>query len=373
MKKIKVLHLVNGHRMLGAERVAAEIVRAIDKQSIGSSIGLVNGGVSLQREFQDHIGDAGDVHILAGTNALQTARAVARHCRRYHFDIIHSHGYKSDFLSLFSRLMQQQIQLVATNHNYITDTFRGRLYRRLDLRILRCFDRVVAVSGNVREDMIAGGFPEDRIQIVENGIDTDFCTDEQTIAQVRAEVGAGEKSILLGIVASLTPGKGHADLLDAVRSLACRFPEIRLLIIGDGPLKPTLAHICAESGISRHVAFLGHRSDVRRILPALDIFILPSYKEGLPMSILEAMAAGAAVIATTVGAVPSVISNNQTGLLFLPGEIRQMEKKIRLLIKNSRLRRRIADAAKIFVKTHYGASKMASAYAKVYRELAASP
>ncbi|MCG8430247.1 MAG: glycosyltransferase, partial [Candidatus Omnitrophica bacterium] len=169
--------------------------------------------------------------------------------------------------------------------------------------------------------------------------------------------------------ARLAPDKGHIYLINALTRLLAFFPQMRLLVIGDGPERKNLERILHDGALKDHVIMTGVRRDIERVLSALDLFVLPSLKEGLPIALLEAMAAGVPAVATRVGNVPQVIRHNEDGILVPPGDSAGLYGAINELLLDQEKARACAANARKRVQDMFSAKIMAGEYMKLYRQL----
>jgi len=183
---------------------------------------------------------------------------------------------------------------------------------------------------------------------------------------------AGSAVVHLAVVASLVENKGHHVLLTAFRSLAAINPNLELLIIGDGPMRRALEETSREFGIASRVVFTGVVSDVPKILAAVDVVVLPSiYREGLPISVLEAMCLAKPVVTTTVGGNPEVVDEGVNGFLVPPGDAAALTAKLMLLIEDKELRKRMGAAGRLKYKEKFTEAKMMAEIEKLYGSLLA--
>ncbi len=361
-----VLHLVNGHRMLGAERVAAEICQGLSGR-VRTIIGLVNGSQDMKDELISSYGcNHFTIEIFSGCSLFEAVRKIAAFCCANKVTIIHSHGYKSNFLTYAIVLRYPSIKIVSTNHNYIVSTFKERIYRWLDLRILSRFGAVVAVSQQVRDDMYRHGFKgRSDVQIVFNGIDFSQNA-ECAIGPIRKEIGVPEESFIVGIVASLTEEKAHGILLNCFKEISLKHHSVYLVIVGDGVLREKLVELSLELGLADKVRFLGHRTDIAQLLSSFDVFVLPSLREGLPMAMLEAMSVGLPVVVSAVGAIPQVIDNGKNGFLVKPGDARALASKLDNLLVSPMKLKSIGAAAQETVQNRFSRTQMVDSYCQIY-------
>jgi glycosyltransferase involved in cell wall biosynthesis len=280
-------------------------------------------------------------------------------------DLVHSHGYKADLYGYAAARLESK-PIVATCHNWLSGGRMLAAYNFLDRRALQHFDAVSAVSQTVVDKLLSWGVRRERLSIIPNGIDLDRF-DVRLLPRERA--GNKRNEQVVGIVARLDLQKGFAYLLKAVRTLRASFPEVRLLVVGEGPDRGKIEELVAELGLNGVVTLAGQQADMPAIYASIDVFVLPSLNEGLPMTILEAMAASKPIIATRVGAVPSVIIDGETGWLVEPRDEVGLTQAMGKLLSERDLRQRLAQRARAHVEQNYTAAAMAQRYRDLYQSV----
>ena len=190
--------------------------------------------------------------------------------------------------------------------------------------LLRPGDRVVGVGEAVRLALIRNeGLPADRVEVIYNGIPLDrFSASAGDRAAVRDELGIDPEAPVLVQVARLDYLKDHATAVRAMAHLARERPDARLLLVGEGPERPLIEDLVGRLGLGAHVRLLGQRADVSRLLATADLALLTSISEGIPLTLIEAMAAGLPIVSTRVGGVAEVVEDGRTGLLAPSGDPR---------------------------------------------------
>lgn len=281
-------------------------------------------------------------------------------------DIIHSHGYREDIYSLLAFTGKKKC---ATNHLWKKINFTLKLYAFADALCLSKFDLIVAVSRPINQEMARLPFlRHKRLVTIPNGIDIRrFYARSQTT--LRQDLAIPQGTVLLGTLSSLTAEKGHRYLLEALSILTKDAAEFRLLIAGEGPERQRIGNLAKALRLTSQLTFLGTRTDTEQLLAGLDVFVLPSLSEGLPMALLEAMATGLAVVASDVGDVSQIVHHNETGFLVESGNPKALADAIRQLLNDPELRRRLGTAAAGFIRDHYSAQTMARRYCEQYEQL----
>ncbi len=205
----------------------------------------------------------------------------------------------------------------------------------------------------VRQHLIAGGMPPDRVYAVPNGIDATPYLDDADRTNIRRELGLAEGDVAVGTLAHFTPRKAHADLLKAAVIAVRSAPSLVLLWAGEGPLERSLRIEAARMGLADRVRFLGFRSDALRLHRAFDIFCLPSLLEGLPLSVLEAMASARPCVVTAVSGNPEIVVEGVTGFLVPPRDPERLAEAIAELANDPIARAAMGEAGRQRVLEHF--------------------
>lgn len=292
--------------------------------------------------------------------------SAVRHLRHvlseHSTDILHTHGYKADLYAC-AATWPHRSPLVATCHNWPDPRLSMQLYARLDRFVLRHFQHVTTPSRDVARVLQDSGVPVNKLTYVKNGVDV--ATFRKAIPCLPRH--SGEK--LVGFVGRMVPEKGGETLLRAARQVLGTLQNVRFVLVGDGPARADWERLAAELGIEPHVLFTGVRSDMPSIYAALDIFVLPSHNEAMPMSVLEAMAAGTPVITTRVGAIPKVVSHGENGHLCAPGDVDGLATSMLALLQSSEEGRRLGENGYKRVCAEFSSEAMAKAYLQLYKSV----
>jgi glycosyltransferase involved in cell wall biosynthesis len=279
-------------------------------------------------------------------------------------DIVHTHGYKADLYG-YAAARRERKPIVATCHNWLSGGAMLAAYNFLDRMALKKFDAVGAVSQTIADRLLSLGVPRERVTMIPNGIDV-RAFDASHSSTEPAEVRNRQ---VLGIVARLDMQKGFEYLLNAVAALRHNFPAMRLLIVGEGPDRAKIEEMVRRQNLGSMVTMAGRQTDMPAVYRDIDIFVLPSLNEGLPMTLLEGMAASKPIIATRVGAVPTVITDGETGLLIEPADETGLTTALSRLLADSDLRRRLGQKARAHVEQRYTAAAMSRNYLALYRDV----
>lgn len=373
MKKRGILHLISSSSFLGAERVIAELCRYGDSNSYPIHVIVLSTDNNLENLFREAIGNQGVSISLFPCDKpfdIATISKIKKYVVVNDIALIHSHGYKADFYSYFISLNNKNhFLLFATVHNWILNSFQERTYKIVDKLILRRFNHVVTVSEKLSEELYLSGFNKEIVDYIPNGVDLESPTVNSHRPDSRHIFGVVNSDFVVGCVASLSYVKAQEYLIEAASLLLPEFPELRVVLIGDGERRSYLENYAKKLHISEFIVFVGYRNDVKSLYVGFDVFALVSKYEGLPMALLEAMAAGVPVVASAVGAIPDVIGDNEFGFLVKPGSVADIVDSVRYLITNHSKRNELSIKGRSRVEEKFSSKKMCRAYENLYKKL----
>lgn len=369
---MRILHLISSNGLFGAERVVIELSKSLKRMyKCAPIVGVIKNMHNPHTEIADEA-EACDIEsVIFDCNGQFDAKPVSsikKFIKINHIDIAHCHGYKSNIYGLLAA--KNKIPTITTNHNWLKSHWKLKVYCFLDGLWIRYFDRIVAVSDLVRDEMIGYKIPKDKIEVIDNGIDLSrFDKDVIFSENIRGELGIKENDKVIGTIGSLGYEKGHVYLLRTAKEILRANKRVKFLIVGDGPLRKELEDETERLDIKNDVIFAGYRRDITELLSVFDIFALPSIIEGLPMVILEAMASKKPVVASSVGAIPNVIKNGENGLLCEPGNVDQLKHTINVLLRDERKSSQIALRGYHTVEREYSSKRMSINYMNLYNGL----
>jgi glycosyltransferase involved in cell wall biosynthesis len=268
--------------------------------------------------------------------------------REFKPDVVHTHHFYELFYTWPGALLTGT-PIIHTEHEYFS-LQPSKVRFRLRQLARFCFS-VTGVNQETSDFLCDNvGIPKKKVVTIVNGVDLDLFQQQGFNRQV---LGLADDDLVVGIVARLEPVKDHAMLIQSFKIVSERIPRAKLLIIGDGSERLKLEQQTGNLGLKDSIRFLGARTDIPEILPCLDVVVLSSKEEGLPLSILEAMAAGKPVIATGVGGIPNVVIDKETGLLVPPGNIEKMSKALVDILSNKDMSDHMGERGYQLVEKHY--------------------
>ena len=281
-------------------------------------------------------------------------------------NVIHCHHYSPFVYGLLAAVMHPSVRVVFTEHGRLHGTGISPKRRLVNPVLARWPSKICAVSGALKQDMVAEGFPERLIEVVYNGIELGRRPQPADRAAARAALQLPNDAFVIGSVGRLDPVKNLGVLLEALSLLAGRFPAARAVVVGEGSERQALIDRAHALGIGGVTDFTGHRSDVRTLMAAFDVYVNCSTYEGVSLTILEAMAAALPVVATSVGGNPEVVVHQETGVL-IDERSRSLASAIAMLAASPGQRQAMGDAGRWRVKRHFTIERMVNDYAAAYQ------
>ncbi|MFC2061047.1 GT4 family glycosyltransferase PelF [Elusimicrobiota bacterium] len=369
---MKILHLISSKGYFGAENVLLTLAGEQQKQGMEVWAGVFEDKRYPHTEITEEAGKFGvpvKIFKCSGRFDLKTIGGIKKFVKDNSVDIIHSHGYKSNIYNIAAGNIPD-VKRITTCHNWSMNSAKMRIYKIIDLIFIKKFDKIVAVSGVIESEIIKSGIPKEKVTVINNGIDMDLYGYIENTGKLKQSLGINEREQVIGTIGRLVPEKGYGYLLDAFQKVSEEAAETKLLIVGDGPLKGQLESEVKEKGLKEKVIFTGIRKDISEILSIMDIFVLSSINEGMPMVLLEALSARCPVVSSPVGAIPLIIEDRQTGLLVNPQDTGKLAEAILGLLKDKEKALLLAKNGYERVARDFSAQKMAQKYHSLYMTIA---
>ena len=356
-RKIRVCHLASGDLWAGAEVQVANVCRGlIDTGMVEVSAVVLNNG-RLAKELQS-LGTGVTVIDEQGNTWWQILWRLTHYLRSRPVDILHTHRYKENILGCMAAKISGVTHVVRTVHGSteLSSGWKGvkaKLYKAIDKIVCRYFvSCLIAVSRDI-SGHLERTFPGKTIIHISNCIDERRLVPTTAREEKRLELGLRPSEFVIGTVGRLNPVKGTEYLIRAVPEIVKRREDVRVLVVGDGPLRGDLEALVQFLGLEKTVTFLGWRDDSVDIINALDLFVLPSLHEGMPTVLLEAMFLGIPVVASATGGIPETVADGWNGLLVEPrSELSLSEKCIRVISHPHSANKRAKNAMQDVYKYH---------------------
>ena len=367
MKRVAI-QLTSTGGFYGAERTLVELAAYLAAEGWESHVIALEGqGAKEVLRRSAACGVKATAYTESGRLGIATLlRKLRATLSQYPQAIVHSHGYKPDILLTLLGAPKRS-GCLSTCHTWYSDTLKMKLAEHLDKRVLRGFDHVVAVSDEIRADLLASGVPSGKVSRIDNGI-TVPSIDPEARTAIRREFQIAPEEQLIVQIGRLARSKRNELLLEAIARLPSTIP-VRVLLVGEGDERAALAERASTLGIAPRILFAGYRSDVHRILGAADLLALTSDKEGLPIILLEAMAIGCPIVATAVGAVPTVLDHGESAWVIPSENVNALASALRDALENPILARQRAARARIIFESKFSRVVMGRRYLDLYEKI----
>lgn len=354
--------------MYGAEVMLLNLASAQKRLGCEPVIGVFENThvphVELAKEANKR-GLAVEVFPCRGRLDLRAIRSIRRFIRASGATLVHGHGYKSDLYGFLSA-KPLGVPFVATCHLWTGASLAIRLYEYLDSLVLRRAERVVAVSDAIADCLCKAGIHRDKVSVIYNG--TDLPARQQCPPTLREELAIGDR-VIVGTVGRLETQKGLEYFIQAAKEVLVEFPDALFVVAGEGSLRSRLGRMISDLGLASRVLLLGRRTDMAGVYASLDLFVLASIDEGMPMTLLEALAARRPVVATKVGAVEKLIIPEQTGLLVESRDVPGLRDAMLRCLRDPSLARELGRKGEEYVRRSFSSDGMARSYLALYRQL----
>ncbi len=365
--KIKLMILTSVLDKRGAERMIMKLALGLDPDRYDVRVVCLRPRTPFLAEFESR-GIKVDVLGMKKYFQLRPLIELYRLFRRRRPDLVHTHLYRDAVYGRVIARLAGVRGVVSTLHNSYVWRSKAQLF--LDRLTAIFADRITAVSDAVKMFAVnREHIPAGTITTVYNGIETElFRVRPEVRERVRKELGLNPKNIAIGSMGELTRQKGYRYLLEAAPAVLESHPGVRFFIAGGGELKESLVRLRDQAGLGDRFVFLGFRDDVPELLSSFDIFVLPSIYEGLPVSLIEAMAAGLAIVTTDVDGNCEVIGGNEAGLPVESQNPAALTQSLIKLIESPELRGKMGEAGRRRARNLFSIESMIDSYEKIYRD-----
>ncbi len=365
---VRVLFVVPELPVGGAERIITKLLPAMDPAKFRVSLICIGEEGELFEQLVSMGIDAKALHASGKPNAAKALRKLSAVMRRAKPDVVIVAGAGTAVIGRLAGLLNNVKHRVVWLHSSRVDR-TGFVRDLVDRSLMPFTSRFLGVTDAQLGFMeTVCKFPATKIRIVRNGVDSEsFQTPDGW--NPRDDLGLDPGRPVVAMVARLQPVKDHITFLNAAKTVLDSLPQTTFLLIGDGPQRGELESLCQQLGISDSVHFAGTRLDIDRLLPAIDVHVLSSHSEGLPMAVLEGMACGKPVICTDVGGTSEIIEHGVSGYLVPPGDPAPLAAHLMTLLTNSDLAERMGAAGKRRVESEFSLTDSVTEFEKFIAEL----
>lgn len=367
--KKNILHIIDSAGYGGGERYVIDIIKNSD-QSFNHSVVIPYGG-----PFEGVLKKNNCKYTIISMNyknIINSIRLLNKFILAHNVDIIHSHGFRANFYARIARVLTSK-KHVSTIHvslyDYIDTSYLIRLFYIFIEKLFSVYtDRFVCISRAMKQDTLKMGIAPQRIVLIPNGVDTNRFYPREPDYNLKKELGIPPDTTLIGTVGRMVSEKGQIYLIESLKYLKYDLPKLKCLFIGEGPLRAQLKKKAESDTVIDMCLFLEPLRDIENIYPLLSIFVLPSLREPFGLVLLEAMASGIPVIATSAGGPLDFIKHDINGILVPPGDAIKLAESIKELLLNSDKRNSLKNEG-LKTVNRYKIEKMVKSIEKLYMEI----
>jgi glycosyltransferase involved in cell wall biosynthesis len=364
--RIRVVEVLATGSNGGAQEHLYSLLTRLDRDRYDASVVALSNGSAVRKLVRAGF----DVLVIDEPDDAIAVGALAAHLAEVRPDVIHNHMYRAETVGTRAAMALAEIGhrrpwVVSTVHS-------SRVRHDRDKQVLRDLtphmDQLIAVSQMIEAKLVHEGRTSAPVRRIYNGVDLSRYDDTVPCCTLPEDYGLEPGSQIVGVIARLEPEKGHPTLLEAWPAVLRAVPDAYLLIIGEGSRREALESLVRDLRIAHRVVFTGRRDDVPEVTAALDVAVLPSYREAQGLSILEAMALSRPVVASNVGGIPEMIDDGVTGLLVPPHDAEALSAAIIRLLRDHPFADTIARAGHDLVHERFCVELMVSAIQTIYDE-----
>lgn len=361
----KILFFTVDSRIGGTEKMVISLAASLPKEEFSVSILTIKPKGPLH-EMARSLGISADtLGIRSRLNGFLAPMRLFRFLLENRFDIIHTFLFQANNLGRVVGWLANVPVRIGSQRS--TDYWRRPYHDLLD-RITIPFSRIIVSNSEAGRKMLMRrvGLASEKIVFIPNGVPPAAVIPKEKAKEI---LGFSSEAFLIGSAGNLRAPKGYQYLLPAFREVALKYPEVKLLIAGEGPLRRTLERFSRRLGVSEKVFFLGFKKDLSVFYSGLDLFAMPSLWEGMPVALLEALSYGLPVVATAVSGIPEVMSDGCEGFLVAPANPQQIAAGMSELLNNPQKRLEMGNRGRARVASEYSREKMIAAYVNLYRDM----
>ena len=368
--RIRVVEVLSTGSNGGAQEHLYSLATRIDAGRFDLSVVSLSNGSAVRKLQRAGV----PVLVIEEPDDAIAVGAVAAHLASIRPDVIHNHMYRAELVGTRAAIALGEVghrrpYVVSTVHSSRVRSAEDREQLR---RLTPQMDRLIAVSRSIERKLAEEGRTQAPIELIYNGVDLQRYDHQQPCCTLPEEYGMEPGSKLVGVVARLEPEKGHPTLLEAWPAVLRAVPDAYLLVVGEGSQHEALERQARDLRIAHRVVFTGRRDDVPAVTAALDVAVLPSYREAQGLTILEAMALARPVVASNVGGIPEMIEDGVTGLLVEPHDAEALSRAIVRLLTDHPLADTLARQAHDMVHDRFCIELMVESVEAIYEEGARS-
>ena len=381
-KKIIILHLIAPTVMGGAERVLLHIADMIDRSRFKLIIGSFINVRRRNNKFIEQLENRKIPHTvfwMKKTLDIDNIFRIIKFIKKNRVDIMHTHGYRSDIIG-FLAAKAASIPIVSTIHGFVPASRKLRIYQKCDLFFLKFFNELIPVSNQLRMTLIKSGIDSGKITLLHNAVDVKIRHEKigkpellnpellkpELLKQDALNIVKERGNFMIGVIGRLSVEKDIPNFLNAASILVKKFNHLKFIVVGEGPEKKNLINLASELRLKDKVQFTGFVNNIEMIYPLLDLLVISSRTEGVPLVMLEAMKHCVPVVASDVGGIGEVIENKKDGLLVPPADSEELAKNIEHFVTDSAFYEIVCSRARKKIETTFNSNIWINKIEKIY-------
>jgi glycosyltransferase involved in cell wall biosynthesis len=368
----RVLMFIQLLELGGSETQCVELARQLKEEGYAVTVGCLRAGGPLQTRLKEAGLSCVEFPVrgsLLRPNTILQMLKLVIFIRKKHFNVVHTNDLYSNLFAVPAAWLARVPVIISSRRDLGRWWWYTPVRRKILGKVQGLSTRILVNSEAIRQELLMrDGFAPERIRVVYNGIETEKFVQAKADRE-RLLPGISPDHKLIIMVANMHMGaKGHGDMIEAARTVRETCPEARILLAGDGEMRPFFEDQVKAAGLEGMFLFLGHRTDIPELLSCCDIGVLASRSEGLPNAVLEYMAAALPVVATTVGGVPEIIEDGVNGLLIPPENPHTLAAAILQLLKDEQMRARLGKAGRERALARFNFATVMASLKQLYQE-----
>ncbi len=375
LAKRRILFVIDNLEFGGGERVFSQIINGLTGKDYDIFLAS-NPGTEMYQSIDRNVVRCVPLNFSKRTN-VSSLKALVRLIRQESIDIVHGQGGRAEFYARTACRMAGSAKYVSTIampvEGYDVSTLRRSIYCFFDRITEKYVDRFIVVSDVLKRQMIEGHrVPAEKVVRIYNGIETrryDSAKGVDGGSRFRKDMGFRSEDRLVGAIGRMVWQKGFEYLIRGIPDVLKACPRARFLFVGDGPLRESLQALSSRLGFSDSVFFTGFQRDIRDVLSALDLCVIPSLREGFPMVTLEAMAMARPIVATRIDGITEQMTDGREGFLVPPGDPTALARAISAILLDRTRAQEMGRQARLTVERKYPVEKMVAETERVYESL----
>lgn len=378
MQKINLLYVITKLELGGAQKQLLSLIARIDKKRYNIFLITAHQGLLIEDALSiEGLFLRRSRFLERPINPLKDFLALTeiyRFIKKNKIDIVHTHSSKAGILGRWAARLANVSVIIHTIHSWSFHPWQNPIVRQIYIFLehltARATNRLIAVSNyDIQKGVRSRIARREKYVLIRYGIDKKEFIDYNSFLNKREELAITPEQVVVGMVACLKPQKAPQDYIRVASLVTKIFPQTKFLLVGDGVLRPRVEKLIKKLNLNESIILTGWRRDIPQLLSAIDIFVLTSLWEGLPVAVLEALASSKPVIANNTGGIKEIVKDNRNGFLVPPKNVDMLADRLTTLLGDERLRSKMAEEAKNSIIREFTYDHMVSKTQDLYESL----